>query len=136
MNPLQVKVYDIYLRAKRIIGMCFMLRVSNLAIRFILELVILFSLGYWGFHFDSGLIIKIILGIGLPLIAAIIWGMTISPKAKIRLPLIGILIIEFIIFGTAVLCLISSGIKVFPMIFGIVAIINRYIIIRWNNNFK
>lgn len=111
-----------------------MLRVFNLALRFILELVILFSLGYWGFHFDAGIIIQIVLGLGLPLFAAIIWGKIISPKATISLPLIGVLIIEFIIFGTAYLCLISSGFKVFAMIFGVVAIANRYIIIKWNNN--
>ncbi|OAB38614.1 hypothetical protein PMSD_06250 [Paenibacillus macquariensis subsp. defensor] len=111
--------------------MCIKLRAFNLALRFILELVILFSLGYWGFHFDSGIIVQIAIGLGLPLIAAIIWGKIISPKAPIRLPLIWVLIIELIIFGTAYLCLISSGFKVFAMIFGLVAIANRYIIIKW-----
>jgi hypothetical protein len=108
-----------------------MLRVLNLSLRFILELVILFSLGYWGFHIEFGIIIKIAFGLGLPLIIAIIWGKTISPKASIRLSLIWTLLIEIIIFGAAVLCLLSSGFKVFAVIFGFVAIVNRYIIIRW-----
>jgi len=108
-----------------------MFKVFNLTIRFLLELVIMFSLGYWGFHIDSNMIIQIALGLGMPLLAAIIWSKTISPKATIRLPLIGVLIIEFIIFGTAYLCLIDSGFKVFAMIFGVVAVINRFIIIKW-----
>ncbi|WMT43557.1 YrdB family protein [Paenibacillus sp. D2_2] len=67
----------------------FMLNVINLTLRFLLELMILFSLGYWGFHFDSEIIIQIVLGIGLPLITAIIWGKIISPKATIKLQIIG-----------------------------------------------
>ncbi|TCZ79338.1 DUF2568 domain-containing protein [Paenibacillus albiflavus] len=108
-----------------------MFKVFNLAIRFILELVIMFSLGYWGFHYDSNVIVQIALGLGMPLLAAIIWGKTISPKATIRLPLIGVLIIELFIFGMAFLCLIDSGFKVFAMIFGTVAVVNRFIIIKW-----
>ncbi|MGG3280114.1 YrdB family protein [Paenibacillus solani] len=109
-----------------------MFKAINLAVRFLLELVILFALGYWGFHFDSNLIIQIVLGVGLPLIIAIIWGKTISPKATIRLPMIGIIGIELLIFGTAFLCLLSEGFKAFAFIFIIVSLVNRYIIIKFN----
>ncbi|EGG37973.1 conserved domain protein [Paenibacillus sp. HGF5] len=54
-----------------------MFKILNLALRFILELILLFSIGYWGFHFGSGLVAQVALGIGLPLLTAVIWGMTI-----------------------------------------------------------
>ena len=43
------------------------------------------SLGYWGFHAHSGFLAKIVLGLGAPLIAAIVWGAFVSPKAAIPL---------------------------------------------------
>jgi hypothetical protein len=45
----------------------------NLALRFILELSALFALGYWGWTEHTG-IWRYILGIGLILVAAVIWG--------------------------------------------------------------
>lgn len=109
-----------------------MAKATNLTIRFLLELVILFALSYWGFHFNSELIIQIVLGLGLPLITAIIWGKIISPKATIKLPIIGAVLIELLIFGAAFLCLLSNGFKVFAIIFILVSIVNRYIIIKFN----
>ncbi|MGG3507596.1 YrdB family protein [Paenibacillus lautus] len=108
-----------------------MFKVLNLAIRFILELILLFSIGYWGFHFGSGLVAQVVLGIGLPLLAAVIWGMTISPKARIKLPLAVVLLIEFLIFATAVACQVSSGLITFAIVFAFVALVNRLIVIKW-----
>ncbi|PJN56345.1 hypothetical protein PAEVO_30680 [Paenibacillus sp. GM2FR] len=108
-----------------------MFRLLNLALRFILELILLFSIGYWGFHYGSGLMAQVALGIGLPLLAAVIWGMTISPKARIKLPLAVVLLIEFLIFTTAVACQVSSGFITFAIVFAFVALVNRLIVIRW-----
>ena len=58
-----------------------MFKLWNLAIRFILELILLFSIGYWGFHYGSGLMAQVGLGIGLPRCDRRL-GMTISPKAR------------------------------------------------------
>jgi hypothetical protein len=43
---------------------------ANLALRFLLELCALGALGYWGFKTGGGLVAKIGLGIGVPLVAA------------------------------------------------------------------
>ena len=48
---------------------------ANLLLRFLLELCALGALGYWGFKTGSGLVAKIGLGIGAPLVVAVVWAM-------------------------------------------------------------
>lgn len=54
---------------------------ANLALAFLLELGVLAALGFWGFSTGSGTIAKVVLGIGLPLAAIVVWGLFGSPKA-------------------------------------------------------
>ena len=46
-----------------------MIKSANLALRFLLELCALVAFGYWGFQTGQGLLLKIGLGIGVPLVA-------------------------------------------------------------------
>lgn len=57
------------------------LQTINLGLRFVLELCLLAALGYWGFQLDRSWLIRIVAGLGAPLLAATIWGMFIAPKA-------------------------------------------------------
>lgn len=111
--------------------MCLVIKAINLAIRFLLELSLLFSLGYWGFHVEHGYLVKIGLGVGIPIVVAVIWGMLLSPKALIKVPVIGRVAIEVILFGSAVSCLYDSGFTIQAIILGFVFILNRYYIIKW-----
>ncbi len=54
----------------------------NLGLRFALELSLLGALGYAGFQLDAGWPARLLVGIGLPLIAAVIWGLFVAPKAS------------------------------------------------------
>ncbi|MCI0714312.1 MAG: YrdB family protein, partial [Chloroflexi bacterium] len=45
----------------------------NLALRFFLELAALYAMGYWAWTQNEGLL-RIVLTIGLPLVAAAMWG--------------------------------------------------------------
>ena len=82
----------------------------------------------WGFHLDNGPIVKMIAGIGLCLVMAVIWGMFISPKATVKLPEAGVIAIEFVITLSAFLCLYAAGLQTFSIVFGIAAVINRLLI--------
>jgi len=57
--------------------------VINIALRFILEVCALAFLAYWGFQSSQDLLIRLLLGIGLPLFIAILWGVFGSPAAPI-----------------------------------------------------
>lgn len=57
---------------------------ANLGARFLLELCALGALGYWGFRSGGGA--SWLLGVGAPLLAAVVWGAFASPKAAVRVP--------------------------------------------------
>ena len=81
--------------------------------RFILELVALFALGYWGWTQPPG-ILRYLLAPGLPILAAVIWNtfQAIEPVAPkpIRVVVQGRvrLILELVLFGLAVTAFITS----------------------------
>jgi len=60
------------------------LKSANLALAFLLELCMLAALGYWGFITGESSVSRISLGLGAPLLAAIIWGTFLSPKAAVQ----------------------------------------------------
>ncbi|WP_407270931.1 YrdB family protein [Radiobacillus sp. PE A8.2] len=51
-----------------------------MTIRFLLEIAVLIAVGYCGFQ-SGTLFIKVILGLGSPVLIMIIWGLFGSPKA-------------------------------------------------------
>ncbi len=51
----------------------------NLALRFALELAALFAYGYWGWTQHTGLM-QVVWGLGLPIVAASIWGVFRVPE--------------------------------------------------------
>ena len=57
----------------------------NLGLRFVLELCLLAALGYWGFQLEQSWPVRILMGIGAPLLAAVLWGTFVAPKAGHKL---------------------------------------------------
>jgi hypothetical protein len=57
------------------------LKATLLAVRSALELLALGALVYWGFSEFDG-VLSVVLGIGAPLAAAVVWGLFVSPKAR------------------------------------------------------
>lgn len=108
-----------------------LLKNINLGIRFILEVWALIAVGYWGFKYNSNILIKIALGIGGPLLIAAVWGMFGSPKAsyKLSVPLQWILL--FVIYLLAGLSLHVSGKQQLAIFFGVIAIINSILMYVW-----
>ena len=84
----------------------------NLAVRFLLELAAWGAMGYWGWTQHSG-ILRVVLGIGLPLVAMALWGtfrVNGDPKeAPVHVPGVVRLALEFAEFGTAVGLLLLAG---------------------------
>jgi hypothetical protein len=107
------------------------LKEMNSVLRFLLEVLALIILGYWGFHFN-GVLKKVFLGIGTPVLAAVIWGTFGSPKAPYKLEGIGRLALEILIFGSAALALYFTGKPTLAYIYGIISLINLILLKIWN----
>lgn len=87
----------------------------NLAGRFLLELIGLFALGRWGWLTGNGAW-RFLLGVGLPLLAAALWGTLAVPddpsrSGKAPVPVAGWmrLLLELLFFGGAMLALWVNG---------------------------
>jgi hypothetical protein len=97
----------------------------NLAIRFLLELAALFSLAYWGWTQHTGAL-RFLLAIGLPLLAMLLWATFTVPGDRSRsgnapVPVPGFvrLLLEALLFVSAVWCLQDAGAVTLAWIMGI-----------------
>lgn len=107
------------------------LKLLNLAVRFGMELGMLAIFGYWGFKTGSTPLMRWLLGLGAPLLAAVFWGMFMAPKAAWRLQGPVFLLAEVILFGLAGWALYASGQKNLTLWFGVIYLINRILMVLW-----
>lgn len=95
----------------------------NLTVRFILELVGLYALGYWGWMQHEGLT-RYVLAIGLPLIFAVLWAVfRVANEPNSGEPVVAVpgfvrLVLELAFFAFAIWCLYDAGLTQFAWIFG------------------
>ncbi|HEX7005017.1 MAG TPA: YrdB family protein [Trueperaceae bacterium] len=107
------------------------LKDANLAVRFLLELATLVALGYWGFGVGAGALQRFALGLGAPLLAALLWGLFVAPRSRARLaePLrygIGLLIML-----AGALALAASGEHSLALVFALVILLNTSLVVLW-----
>lgn len=76
------------------------LKMLNLLVRFLLELCMLAAVGYWGFKTQSGWLMKVLFGIGLPVLIAVLWGLFLAPRATYPLGGALYLTLELILFAS------------------------------------
>ena len=100
---------------------------ANLTLAFLLELCALAALGYWGVSVGGGLVTKAALGLGAPLLAAVLWGLFAAPRAPESVPLVG-LGVKFIVFGSAVVALYATGHRTLAIVFAVIVVANGALI--------
>ena len=92
----------------------------NDVLRFFLELAALASLAYWGFS-EFGGVEQWVIGLGAPLLVAVVWGRFMSPKASHPTVDPVRVLIEFAVFGSGVAALVAAGATVLAVIFAVLA---------------
>lgn len=107
------------------------IRFANLGLRFLLELCMLVIFGYWGFKTGAPTWMKVLLGIGSPLLFAVIWGTLLAPKSALRLHEPWLFLLELGLFVLATLALYATGELPLAITFGAVYIINKLLMIIW-----
>ena len=105
----------------------------NLAVRFLLELSALGITGYWGWTHGEG-VFRFVLAIGIPVIAAVVWGTLAVPddpsrsgQAPVPVPGVVRLALELAILGFATWALYSSGHPLLSLIYGVIVVIHYVI---------
>ena len=103
----------------------------NLLVRFLLELCMLAAVGYWGFTTHSGWTMKILLGIGLPVLIAVIWGMFMAPRSTRRLSGIPFTVMDIILLGSGAVALYASGQGTLAWIYAVALVISEILRLVW-----
>ncbi len=107
------------------------LRAANLALAFLLELCALAALGYWGWRVGQSWPMRLLLGLGAPVLAAVVWGAFVAPKAAVTVPGPVRFALGVVVFGVAALALWAAAQPTLALVFIVVAVINRVLILVW-----
>jgi Protein of unknown function (DUF2568) len=107
------------------------LKMLNLLVRFLLELCMLAAVGYWGFKTQSDWPMKILLGIGLPILIAVLWGLFIAPRATYPLRGTSYLVVELILLASGAVALVASGKPSLGWAYTMVLIVNKFLLVLW-----
>jgi hypothetical protein len=101
-------------------------KAANLGLRFLLELCLLAALAY------VGLQVNVVLAVVFPVVAAVVWGMFVSPKARYPLGTGAWVGLQVALFVCAVVGLIVAGSVVLGVVFGVVVAANLSLVLFWH----
>ena len=112
----------------------------NLALRFLLELVALFTMGWWGWG-QRGDSWRVVLAAAIPMVAATLWGVLAVPGDRSRsgsapVPIPGVLrlVLELAFFASAVWSLYGLGFSRSAALFGTIVVVHYLLSfdrVRW-----
>ncbi|WP_406093246.1 YrdB family protein [Streptomyces sp. NBC_01013] len=97
---------------------------ANEGLAFLVELAALACLFWWGFSLGDGLAVPLLLGTGVLAIAIALWGLFAAPRARIRLPLAGVLVIKAVVLGGGAFALYGVGHPVAAAVLAVVVVVN------------
>jgi hypothetical protein len=100
------------------------LHVVNEGLAFLLELLMLAGLCWWGAAQHASLAVRIVLAAAAPAAAVIAWWLFAAPRARVRLPLAGVLAVKLALFGATAVGVWAIGQHGAAATFGIVALVN------------
>ncbi|GAA4633205.1 hypothetical protein GCM10023196_069880 [Actinoallomurus vinaceus] len=104
------------------------LHLANEALAFLLEIAALAVLAWWGVRTGDGVLLKAVLGIGAPAVAAVVWGLFAAPKARVRLPLPAVLLVKLLVFGAATAALYGLDHPGLALGFAVIVVANTAIV--------
>jgi hypothetical protein len=96
-------------------------RGSVLLVRFLCELGLLAGLAYAGFTLGEG-VIAWVFGLGAPTLAAVLWAMSVAPRARRPVPMPVRLVLEIDLFTAAAVALWLAGAPVAGVVLGVLGI--------------
>ncbi|MFC9328604.1 YrdB family protein [Kitasatospora sp. NPDC057015] len=99
--------------------------VVNAGVAFALELGMLAALGYWGARSGGSTAVSVLLAVGAPALAALVWGLFLAAGGpRYPLPVPAEIVIKLLVLGTAVLALLATGHPVLAVVFGALTVLS------------
>jgi hypothetical protein len=97
---------------------------ANEALAFLLELAMLAGLAWWGASQHASPISRVLLAVGAPLAAAVVWGLLAAPRARFRMPAAGVLVVKALMFVVTAVAVYAAGLHVVAIVVGVIAFLN------------
>lgn len=86
-----------------------MYKASVLLLLFLLELCAVAALAWWGFTADTSVWMRVVLGVGAPLVAVLLWGLFAAPQARIRASGAVVVMVKVIVYAAATVAIAATG---------------------------
>jgi hypothetical protein len=109
-----------------------MIKGANLALAFFIELAALAVFVYWGFAVGENAAFKVALGVGVPVLFVVFWGIFMAPRAPRHLTGTAYLIVKLVLFGLAAVCLAFAAQLMLAIILGVVIVLNTVLLQAWH----
>lgn len=100
----------------------------NVMLRFLLEVILVISLMYYGLKNPTRGFVKLGLGIIFPVLVVIFWSIYIAPKSPNTLVGVKRLLVEVIIIASTITAIYYTGEKSYATWLGIFAVINTILL--------
>ncbi|WP_067132542.1 YrdB family protein [Microtetraspora malaysiensis] len=105
----------------------------NLALMFFLELGVLVSVGSWGFTLSAPLAVRILAGLGAPMVFGTLWGLFAAANgARFKLHGLARAAFEIAWFGGGAAALVASGLVTSGVVFAGLYIVNGILRLVWH----
>ncbi|MGW0212440.1 YrdB family protein [Streptomyces sp. NPDC003233] len=82
---------------------------ANELLAFVVELAALACLSWWGFVVSHDQALRILLGVGTPLLAMVLWSLFAAPRARLRPRLSLVLVVKAAVLGGGAAALYGVG---------------------------
>ncbi|MET8102175.1 YrdB family protein [Streptomyces sp. NPDC005236] len=97
---------------------------ANELLAFVVEIVALACLGWWGFTTGHSQMLHVLLGVGTPLLAIVLWSLFAAPKARLRPGLPVVLVVKAVVLGGGAAAVYGVGHPVAATVMAIVVVAN------------
>ena len=88
---------------------------ANDVVAFLVEVLVLVLLAWAGFSADASGLLRVLLGVGLPVVAAVLWGLFAAPRARVSSEPLR-LVTKVVVLGAGVV----AGFLVLPTVWAVV----------------
>lgn len=96
----------------------------NESLALIVELAMLAALAWWGATVHGAVVVRVLLAVAAPLAAGVVWGLFAAPRARIRMPVLGVLAVKAVVFAVTALAAYAAGLHVLAVVVGVIAFLS------------